>query len=100
MKRPTKVRIAGRDFEIRYVKDDLNSGNNGYCHHDQGFLSIADDLKPLEEIDTVLHETMHSISNTFDLDLTERQVLVLATVLVGVFQDNPEYAKYISRKIA
>jgi hypothetical protein len=45
--------------------------------------------------DTLIHEPFHLISEQLDLNLSERQVRLLATGYLALLRDNPEYAKWL-----
>jgi len=45
--------------------------------------------------DTLLHETIHAIDETLVTGMTEQQVSNLASVLLAVLKDNPEFTKWI-----
>jgi len=58
-------------------------------------ITIKDDQHPIEEADTVLHEVIHGIDNIIGLGLEETQVRHLASSLIGVFLDNPEFSQWL-----
>jgi hypothetical protein len=59
-------------------------------------IELRPGLKPVEQRDTVVHELFHAIDQFLVLGMSERQVRLLATALVGIFQDNPEFAAYVT----
>lgn len=91
---PASVRILGRTFEIS--KEPLDEGLCGLCYPAGQRILVAPEQSPLEEVDTVLHESIHAVEYLLDLRMSEKQVRLLATALVGIFQDNPEFARYIT----
>lgn len=98
--RPTQVRIFGRTYSITYVpQSDLSNTNLGLTDHATHRIYAEDNQPPVEEVDTVLHEVFHAIRATMrvhiDPESEETMVLALATGLVGVLQDNPEFAKWL-----
>lgn len=44
-------------------------------------------------VNTLLHECIHMIDHQYDLDMSERQVTVLATALIAFARDNPAVVK-------
>jgi hypothetical protein len=96
---PNHVRILGKDFSIAYFPQQDEYDAAGQM--DEGTLSISvqPDQPLIEEIDVVLHETIHAIDYVMDLDLTERQVRLLGTAMAGIFQDNPEFASFVTRQL-
>jgi hypothetical protein len=103
MKRPTAVRVFGRNYTITYVPaPSYGKVPLGNCENDKLNINITDGQHPIEERDTVLHEVIHAIFYTIQIPLKdegeEGVVRPLATALLGVFQDKPEFAKYITKK--
>lgn len=95
-KRPPSVRIFGRVYPVVYVKDSpLGLTNMGQCNDAKQVIHVQDGLTPIEESDTVLHEVIHGIDYVTGLGLEERQVRGLAAALIGLFQDNPQFAQYL-----
>lgn len=99
VERPTKVRIFGRDFSIHYIPNSsLGVDRMGYCEWTKQKISVEDGLTPIEEADTVLHEVIHGLDDVMGLKLEEDQVKCLATGILGILQDNPEFAKYLIKE--
>lgn len=97
--RPTYVRVFGRVYSVVYVKDSsLGLSDMGRCDDAKQLIHVQDGLTPIEEADTVLHEVIHGIDYVMGLGLEERQVRGLGAALVGLFQDNPQFAKYLSQE--
>lgn len=94
--RPEAIRLMGRTFLFNYVKGSVLSPDDTFGHIDVygQVICISDDLTPVEEADTVLHELIHAVDLTMGLDMTEHQVHHLATGLIALFQDNPELGAY------
>jgi hypothetical protein len=98
--RPEAVRIFGRTYSIRYHRPSpLINNALGLSDTASQIIDIQDYQTPLEEADTVLHETLHGIAASMRLGLDreteEKVVCAFATGLVGVFQDNPDFAKWL-----
>ena len=94
-KRPDSVRIFGRNYSFNYVPEYMGLAEMGTTDNHNLLINIKEHQLPVEEADTVLHEVIHAIEYTMDLEMSEHQVRALATGLMGVFQDNPKFAKYI-----
>lgn len=98
VKRPDSVRVAGRDYSIDYVlPHPLGTEATGICDNMAQKIVCLEGLTPLEEGDTVLHEVIHAVDFVAGLDLQERQVRHLATILLGVLQDNPQFATWLAQ---
>lgn len=94
--RPSQVRVFGRNYIVNYPASYTGMKELGNIDHHSMVINILDHQLSIEEADTVLHEVLHAIEYTMDLELSEHQIRTLATGLIGVFQDNPEFAKYIT----
>lgn len=97
--RPEVVRVFGRNYYILYPSSDMGITNLGLTHFEEAIINIRDGQQSVEEKDTVLHEVLHVLDRVMETDLDEKQVTVLAHGLIGIFQDNPEFAKYIIEKV-
>jgi hypothetical protein len=76
----------------------------GLTHYGPAIMDIATGQPAFATRDTVLHELMHAIlaqaghSRGGD-EVEEALVGPLATGLVGVLQDNPEFAHWLTEKL-
>lgn len=98
--RPSVIRVFGRNFYIIY-SSLLEGGMTdlGLTHFNEGLVNIRNEQHPIEERDTILHEFIHVIDNVMGCEMSERQVTLLAHGLIGIFQDNPEFAQYLIKKV-
>ena len=98
IRRPEAVRLMGRTFLINYVKGSVLADQHDFGHIDyySQVINVADNLTPVEEADTVLHELIHAIDLSMGLEMTEHQVHHLATGLIALLQDNPELGSYLT----
>lgn len=76
----------------------------GLTHFDRGAIDIASQMSAFDTRDTVLHELMHAIlaqqgHTSYGNATEEAFVRPLAAGLVGIFQDNPEFAKWLTAKV-
>lgn len=98
--RPSSVRVLGRNYAISYVPPSLlSNAAMGLTMNELQRITVEDGQTPIEEADTVFHETLHALCATLHLGLEhdeeERIVATLATGIVGMLQDNPEYAQWL-----
>lgn len=93
------IRILGKTYGLRFVdKVEMEGGDPkeslmGLCTNDKQDIQVSvhqpqDALK-----DTILHEIIHAVDYQMQLGLKERQVHGMASGLVAVFLDNPEFTK-------
>lgn len=94
-KLPKKVRVLGRDFKIVKMQDGVDDDAVGQCKAEEQILEVREKPALCFMQDTLLHETIHAIDETLFLRMTERQVSTLASVLIAVLKDNPEFTKWI-----
>jgi hypothetical protein len=99
--RPQFLRIFGRTFLIRWEKPgELGQIALGLCSNGEFVITIAEGQHPVEEMDTLLHETMHAVWFVMSAALggadEEQIVRRISTGLTGVFQDNPQLLKYFT----
>lgn len=92
---PDSVTVLGREVTIEAMP--MTWEDDGEFDPNAVHIRVKHGQVAIEEADTVLHETIHAIDYWLDLEMSERQVRVLATALIGVFQDNPEFAEYVTR---
>lgn len=102
--RPSTLRIMGREFQVDYDAElDEEEGAVGYCYAPDSLIEIKDGQHPMEEADTILHETLHALFYLLDLGLSrskeEKIVRLLSTGLIQVFADNPEFLTYLTKVV-
>lgn len=96
---PRGIRVLGKDISIDYATKDTTFEDAGQMCEETLSITIQPGQLPIEEMDTVLHETVHGLDYILDLGLSEHQVRMLATGLIGLFQDNPEFTAFVTRQI-
>ena len=90
--RPAKVKVMGRTFPIKYINGPpLDAGDNGRAEIDTMAIYVREGLEMQLERSTVLHETLHVISDLIGLRLTEKQIEGLETGIYQVNSDNPRF---------
>lgn len=73
-----RLTILGKQYQVKMVDTEEY---NGKINVNKATIWIRRDLSKQQQEDTLLHEVIHAISSELSLDLTERQVRVLATTL-------------------
>lgn len=99
-KPPELLRIFGRTYRVlKETVGGLGQDRVGSCDNINQIIVIDALQSPVEEADTLLHEVLHAIAYTMkiglDLDDEEKVVAALATGLLGVIQDNPEFGEWL-----
>lgn len=89
------VKICGVNHKI-IMKTALEMPNElGLCHSDIQEIWLNKTNTRETNLNVLLHECLHTISDVYDLDLSERQVSVLATALIAFARDNPNVASTV-----
>jgi hypothetical protein len=94
-KMPDTVRVLGKVFKIEAFKDGECEDADGMTRVDEQIINVREKPAIAYCQDTLLHETIHAIDETLFLKMTERQVSNLASVLLAVLKDNPEFTKWL-----
>ena len=91
---PNKLRIAGKDYAVKY-EDKLNNGSNvmlGHIDYDKALIRLAPDIQDAQTTcQTLLHEAIHGICEHYKLDIKNDEDTIdkLANGLYMVIADNP-----------
>lgn len=102
--RPTKSRAGGKIYKIRYVKPDSLKHEDGttcigLTDHQKQIIKIEDQQTSDNEADTLIHEVMHQILNSYGITLPEDVEEMTADSLgKGIFahvRENPEFWRFI-----
>lgn len=103
MKRPARVKIAGRRWSIEYLRRTEHHVY-GMTYYDEHRIVIRDGLLPIEEADTLIHEVLHAMIASAGITLpdTEEEPIVraIASSLTGVLKDNPSLRRYINHLLS
>lgn len=100
MSRPERIKILGKPYKIAWPESITHDGDevNGLADPDAQKIEVVDGL-PLETSqDKLLHEVMHCVEASMDLDLEDTVIERLATGLLAVLKDNPKFVTYLRRK--
>lgn len=103
VKRPHSIRIFGRTYKVLYTKVKDLDGAYGLCDKINQLLHIATDVGDEELKDSVIHEALHAArwvtkSEVRNPVAEEVAVTSFAAIIVGILQDNPEFAQWLSQK--
>ena len=94
---PSVIRIFGKEWKIE-IKPELKDNAYGYCNERTLTIEIQSGLPETLFKDTLLHEILHAIDWTVGSKLTEEQVGVLASGLIGTLFDNPKLSEFLCLK--
>ena len=99
--RPERLKIISKRFAINYVQEgegDLTEDKMGLCDTLNQRIWIEEGLQYDTQRETILHETLHAISDEMGLGLSEEQVSGAAKGVLSVLIDNPSFAKFLLKK--
>ena len=98
---PTGINILGKPFTVlceeanETPSSPLDRGDMGACAQALLRIYVRAGFPLHTQQDTLLHETLHAISDELQLDMAERQVATTATVLLDTLRRNPQLAAYL-----
>lgn len=96
-KLPDKIRLCGQTWAVREkTANEMNA--LGLCHTDIHEIWISNACTSEVRRNTFLHEVLHALSYVGQLKMSERQVDVLATLLIAMARDNVELADYFFKE--
>ena len=96
----SSIRILGRTYKIKRLRRMKDAGN---CDYQKAELRVSATQDELEQKDTLLHEIMHAIryqqGRENGGEVEEDYVRSLATGLIAVLQDNPDFAAWLGQPV-
>lgn len=101
-KLPTKLKVAAFDISVEPLETVQQFAGNRYGDFNEVSQLIRVEKTQdatFKQLDTLIHETFHSIWWAYhleDSDREERVVATFATGLTQVLRDNPKFLKYIN----
>lgn len=92
----SELRILGKTFTVRPFHEGLLNITAAGINDVKQCVIEYDPAQKLDQVkDTLLHEITHVLDYDFQLELTERQVHCIATGVMSVLKDNPNFAKWL-----
>lgn len=90
---PPSIKIIGKVYTVEPVPE-LDE-ECGLCYDVKQLIKISEELPQELSQDTLLHEVMHAVDYQMHINMKERQISAMASGLIAVFKENPEFVKYI-----
>lgn len=93
---PPQIKIGKSIFEILWIdqfKDKEQVGESRFSEEKQIIIKIGQSNK--ETVHTYFHEVLHAISEEYNVNLTEKQVLNLEKALKDLIKDNNLWKKEV-----
>jgi hypothetical protein len=94
------LKICGFTFNVVYKDAIVEEGNSclGVCKSDSNTIEIRNGITKQRENEVILHESLHSISDIMNLDLTDNQVNALGVMLVEFMANNRGFIKKVLKE--
>ena len=90
MEIPDTFKLFQQTWHVRTGTEKELPNELGMCYVDSNEILLRTQGLPADTvIHTFLHELVHSIEQKLELDMTERQVDLMALGLIDLFRNNP-----------
>jgi len=90
----------GKVFDVEWPDTIAHNGEelNGLADPDEQRIQVVGTLPLHTQQEKLLHETMHCVEASMDLDLEDTVIDRLATGLLAVLKDNPSFVSFLRKK--
>ena len=86
-----KLRVAGINYSIEYVSSEDLNGLLGIADFNNQKIKINNNATELTQHIAIIHEIIHILDRSYNIKLTEDQVIYLAQAIVALVNENPEF---------
>ena len=86
-----KLRVAGIFYDIEYVSSDDLKGLLGTADYNNQKIKINKDATEVTQHIAVIHEIIHILDKSYNIKLSEEQVVYLAQAIVALVKENPDF---------
>lgn len=84
---PVSIQLTKKvKYDITWARPDPSLDHVGITHLEAKHIVVSLDLKPRAAVHTYIHEVLHAISEEYDANLSEKQVLALEKALYFVLK--------------
>jgi len=87
----------GPELYRAYTVPSFKNGNMGRCYYSKSEIVISEAYEERKQRNTLWHEIIHAISDTYQIGLTEEQVRMMEVGIVGLIDDNPHLIEFTTR---
>jgi len=84
------LKICGLNYEVLYKSSDEMQGNIGLARFNDQEIWIGNSFSEQTQKIALWHETLHILSDAYNLKMNEEQVKFLTHALIALVEDNPE----------
>ena len=93
---PDTFKLFQQTWHVRTGTEKELPNELGMCYVDSNEILLRTQGLPADTIiHTFLHELVHSIEQKLELDMTERQVDLMALGLIDLFRSNPSMVELL-----
>lgn len=86
---PIAIQLTKRvKYDVTWTRPDPSLDHIGITHLEAKHIVLNLELKAKEAVHTYLHEVLHAISQEYEVNLSEKQVLALEKALYFVLKPN------------
>jgi hypothetical protein len=86
-----KLRIAGIDYDVQYVSSEELNGLLGTADFNAQKIRINKNATDATQHIAVIHEIIHILDKSYNIKLSEEQVVYLAQAIVALVKENPDF---------
>ena len=91
---PNNVKIGPRTFRVKFEENlfDIEETQrlNGHILFDKAVIIIDSELALVSQRLTMMHEIVYGIADYLDVDMSEKEVSLMANGITAMLMDNPE----------
>lgn len=84
------LKICGLKYEVLYKSSDEMQGNIGLARFNDQQIWIGNSFSTQTQKIALWHETLHILSDAYNLKMNEEQVKFLTHALIALVEDNPD----------
>ena len=88
-----EIKLSGINYQVVEKSSEEMEGRLGLADFNTQTISINRDYSNQTKMIARWHETLHILSNVYNIKLTEDQVIVLTHALVALLEDNIDIVK-------
>ena len=89
-----EIKIAGIIYKVLFKTPEEMQGNIGFARFNDQEIWIGNQFTNQTKKIALWHETLHLLSDAFNLKMSEEQVKVTTHALVSLLEDNPEIVNH------
>jgi len=83
-----EIKVSGINYQVVEKSSDEMEGRLGLADFNTQTISINKDYSKQTKMIARWHETLHILSNAYNIKLTEDQVIVLTHAFIALLEDN------------